>query len=111
MLVAQVMLHVRGLNRDLLSQVHQYIHKQRIECLWCDLFTCVTSLLLYFLESVDALDSHCEIDLYALHYVYVPRINQQIETFQNAWNKDRMRTSGGCLPLQMFAMNANFNKY
>ena len=79
-------------------------HNQRVERLWLDL--CVTSLfyqLLYFLVETSTLDPLKDLDLYALHYVYIPRINQH--HFQNAWNNSRVRTTG-LTPLQMFIRHA-----
>ena len=48
-----------------------------------------------------------ELDLYALHYIYVPRINRQMQVFQHAWNNHRMRTTRGQTPLQIFMLHAN----
>ena len=53
------------------------------------------------------LDPLNELDLYALHCIYVPRINRQIQVFQHAWNNHRMRTTRGQTPLQIFMLHAN----
>ena len=54
------------------------IHNQRIESLWVDLSGIVTSHfieLFSYMERQLLLDPESEIDLYALHYVFIPRIN------------------------------------
>lgn len=40
--------------------------------------------------------------MYALHYVFLPRINNQLTQFANAWNRHPLRTEGGLTPLQLW---------
>lgn len=81
------------------------IHNQRIERLWRDVFTCVVRLyyrLFYFLEHHGLLHLDSPVDLYALHYVFLPRIRQSLKQFVNAWNHHSIRTARGKSPHQLF---------
>ena len=72
------------------------VHNQRIERLWVDLHRSVTLLfyrLFYFLEQHGLLDPLNEVHLFALHYVYMPRLNQALKTFQDGWNHHGIRTA------------------
>ena len=54
------------------------VHNQHIERLWRDIHRCVTTLyyrLFYFMEQQGILDPLNEVQLFALQYVYLPRIN------------------------------------
>ena len=104
MLVAHHMIHHRGSERRSVL-VGSSVHNQRIERLWRDMHRCVTSLfyrLFYFLEHHGHLDPINNIHLYALHYVYLPRINRALQQFQQAWNYHGIRTEGGLTPNQLF---------
>ena len=55
------------------------VHNQRIERLWRDMHRCVTQLyyrLFYYLEHRGLLDSMNQLHLFALHHVYLSRINR-----------------------------------
>ena len=47
---------------------------------------CNSAILFYYNEYNDHLDLVNEKHLYALHYVFLPRINKAIEDFKNASN-------------------------
>lgn len=54
-------------------------HNQRVERLWGDMWRGLTNVyynLFYFLESEGIVDIDNEMHLWALHYVYLPRINR-----------------------------------
>ena len=75
--VAQHMLEHRDVDRRSVI-VGSSVHNQRIERLWRDMHRCVIVLyyrLFYFMESQGILDPVSERDLYALHYVSLPRIS------------------------------------
>ena len=81
------------------------VHNQRIERLWRDTHHCVTSIfyrLFYYLEENELLNHIDNIQLFALHYVYKPRINHSLQQFVQAWNNHGVRTEHGQTPNQLF---------
>ena len=62
------------------------VHNKRIERLWRDVFGGVIKLyyrLFYYLEEQHLLNPNNEHHLYALHYVYIPHINQALADFRD----------------------------
>ena len=102
--VASHMLQHRGTGRSSMI-TGSSTHNQRRERLWVDMHHSVTSLycrLFYFLEQSDLLDALNEMHLFALHYVYIPRINQALKLFQEGWNHHGIRTASHLSPHQLF---------
>lgn len=90
--IADFMISRRGTNRGS-AIVGKSTHNQRIERLWREVFEGVLGLyyrLFYFMEDQRFLSPLNEIHLAALHYVYLPVIN---DNWSRAWSSHRMRTT------------------
>ena len=117
------MLHHQGVRRRSVL-VGSSVHNRRIERLLNDSHRCVTATfygLFYYLEQNELLNPITEEHLFALHYVFLPRINWALKQFQAVWNdggvhterEDKLLTSSSllehydqgirdCLPLISF---------
>lgn len=83
------------------------IHNQRIERLWRDLFSgCVSFFysLFYAFEDNGLLNINCPLDLYALHIVFIPTLQQHLDLFREGWAHHHMRTEGNRSPQQLWIL-------
>ena len=105
--IARYMILHRGVGRSSII-AGSSTHNQRIERLWRDVYRVVVRQfknLFYYLEQYGLLDPLNESDLYALHYIYLPRINRTLTEFQQQHNHHPMRTEGNLTPRQMFEVS------
>lgn len=80
-------------------------HNERIERLWRDVHRSVTinyADTFRSLESESILDALNEVDIYCLHYIYLPRICKSLSDFQTTWNNHPLSTEGSKTPYQLF---------
>jgi len=78
---------------------------QRIERLWRDVFKSVCHVFyytFYALEDSGMLDIDSCVDMFALHAVFIPRINQLLLEFSKLFNDHPVRTEKNWTPNQMW---------
>lgn len=71
------------------------VHNQKIECLWLEVKKNIVSFyrnLFYFLEQNRFLDPLNECHLFSLHYIYVPRLNRELNEMSGSWNNHPIDT-------------------
>lgn len=64
-------------------------HNERIERLWRDVYRCVGVLFYNTFSSMEeegVLDPLNEVDVYCLHFVFLPRLQSTLNTFIESWN-------------------------
>lgn len=54
------------------------------------------------MESESIIQRDNELHLFALHFVYLPRINAALEEFVAQWNNHSIRTRGGLSPWKLY---------
>ena len=62
--------------------------------------------LFYYLELEGLLDPLNHKHLFALHYVYKPRIQRSLDRFKDGWNNHNIRTEHNRTPYQLFVHGA-----
>eukprot|EP00063_Salmo_salar_P078327 XP_014053162.1 PREDICTED: uncharacterized protein LOC106603697 [Salmo salar] len=80
-------------------------HNQRIERLWGDVWHGVSNVyhdLFTFLKTEQIIDISNEVHLWALHFVFLPRVNRDLTVFASQWNHHGLRTEQRQSPLQSF---------
>lgn len=80
-------------------------HNQRIERLWRDVFRCVMHYfyyLFYALEDSGNLNIEDPMNMFALHFVFLPRINKALHEYQETFNHHGIRTANSWSPYQIW---------
>ncbi|XP_063397451.1 uncharacterized protein LOC134681741 [Mytilus trossulus] len=95
---------IRGINRG--SAIKgKSCHNQRIERLWVDVWDNVSNEfydLFSYMELKNIFDITNEYHLYALHYVFLPRINERLKSFAFQYNNHPVSTEHNRSPNQLF---------
>ncbi|XP_064640699.1 uncharacterized protein LOC135495746 [Lineus longissimus] len=83
------------------------VHNERIERLNLELNKNLfkTKDKFIALERDGFLDPMNDTDLFCLHFVFIPRINQILEMYRNAHNNHAVSTEGNRTPVQLFYAN------
>jgi hypothetical protein len=84
-------------------------HNERIEQLWRDVRRCVIGLfadLFVLMEQNCHLSCENEVDLFCLHSVFLPRINDALNNFIESWNNHPISSEHNMSPNQLFIKGA-----
>ena len=85
--------------------VGRSVHNQRIERLWRDVYAKVLDVfyrLFYYMESQGILNMDNDIHRFALHFVYIPRIDRELMQWMEVHNNQGVRTMSYQSPLNVW---------
>ena len=80
-------------------------HNQRIERLWREVYRCVCHLYyytFYAMESSGLLNVEDPTPLFTLHTIFIPRINNSLNEFSEAFKNHAVSTEGNWTPYQVW---------
>ncbi|XDV25769.1 hypothetical protein PO909_029629, partial [Leuciscus waleckii] len=81
------------------------ISKLRIERLWQDVWTAVTNVFyhaLHTLENEGYLDLSSTTHIFACHYVFLPRLQNNLDNFREGWDNHPIQTEQNLTPNQLW---------
>lgn len=81
------------------------VHNQHIERLWVDVYVCCAYTfycLFDFLENEGCLDIDSDLQMFCLHYVFAPRINNCWEQFIIGWDNHPIESARNMTPNQLW---------
>lgn len=88
-------------------EVDQLKFHFRIERLWREVWVAVTCKyhdVLHSLEEDGLLDVSDVVHLFGVNYIFVPRLQANLDTFITGWDNRSLRSEGGLTPEQLWCM-------
>ena len=84
------------------------VHNEQVERLWRDVHRCIVSAFADTFRGLERDGVHLnDVDMYCLHLIFKPRINNSLHDFQEGWNNRAISTEGNMTPYQLLFEGLN----
>lgn len=107
--IGEYMIYTRGLARGSIL-CGKSTHNQRIERQWRDMTKEVTTFyknIFLRLQNTHLIDFSHEDALYCLHYVFLNRINEDLQRYMRVWNNHKLSTEHNSTPNKLLLVNSH----